>query len=340
MEESRMANRDIVAIGASAGGISALQTLARGFERDLPASVLVTIHLPSQFRSSLDAILSREGPLPATFASDREVLKKGCIYIAPPGQHLLVDGERALLGQGPRENNARPAIDPMMRSAAACCGHRTIGVVLTGTLADGASGLWALSRAAAVTVVQDPSDAAFPEMPLSAMNRVRPDHVVHLAEMPALLNHLVREAAVDPLPAADPARFEVAVAAGRRDNMNDMDGFGQRSVTVCPDCGGTMWELKEGDLMRYRCHVGHAYTAEQLAVALDNGVRDALAIAERVLNERAALVRKLHEDAVNAYRSAVAELWLQRVRDYEHEAKMLKNAMTQLRRFGTQPAKP
>ena len=136
-----MVNRDIVAIGTSAGGFEALLFLAKGLPQNFPASILVTIHLPLEFRSSLDEILTRAGPLPAAFANEGEVKKKGRIYIAPPGRHLIVDGEQLWLGTGPRENNARPAIDPMLRSVAVCCGNRGIGLILTGTLGDGASGL-------------------------------------------------------------------------------------------------------------------------------------------------------------------------------------------------------
>jgi two-component system, chemotaxis family, protein-glutamate methylesterase/glutaminase len=124
--------------------------------------------------------LARAGPLPATFAKEGDVLQKSHIYIAPPDRHLIVDGNRLLLGEGPRENNARPAIDPMLRSAAVCCGSRAVGVVLTGTLGDGASGLWTVHEAGGITVVQDPKDAAFAEMPRTALNRAKPDHVVRL----------------------------------------------------------------------------------------------------------------------------------------------------------------
>jgi two-component system, chemotaxis family, protein-glutamate methylesterase/glutaminase len=129
-----MANRDILAIGTSAGGVEALLFLAEKLPSDFPASVLLTIHLPSHSRSALDDLLSSRGPLPARFARDGESLRKSRIYIAPPDRHLLVDGDRLSLGEGPRENNARPAIDPMLRSAAVCCGSRAVGAVLTGTL--------------------------------------------------------------------------------------------------------------------------------------------------------------------------------------------------------------
>jgi len=151
-----MSNRDLIAIGTSAGGVEALLKLAAKLTPDVPATILVTIHLAAQFRSELDRLLSRAGPVPAHFARDGEKYRRGTIYLAPPDRHLLIDGERLYLGSGARENNVRPAIDPMLRSAAICCGARAIGVVLTGTLDDGASGLWAIEQCGGVTVVQDP----------------------------------------------------------------------------------------------------------------------------------------------------------------------------------------
>jgi two-component system, chemotaxis family, protein-glutamate methylesterase/glutaminase len=196
--------------------------------------------------------------LPATFATEGEVRKNGHIYIAPPGRHLLLDQERLWLGVGPRENNARPAIDAMLRSVAVCCGYRAIGLVLTGTLGDGASGLSAIEQTGGLTVVQDPKDAAFPEMPENALKRNNPDHVVHLREVPGLLDALVRQPAGDRVAAPNELRYEVEIARNGRASMDKMDWLGQRSVLTCPDCGGIMWEIKEGDLSRYRCHIGHA----------------------------------------------------------------------------------
>ncbi|MBV9702619.1 MAG: chemotaxis protein CheB, partial [Methylobacteriaceae bacterium] len=195
-----MANRDILAIGTSAGGFEALRFLAKELPGDLPAAILVVIHLPSQFRSDLDAILTQTGPLAASFAQEGEAFQRSHIYIAPPERHLLVAGDRLQLGKGPRENNARPSIDPLLRSLALCCAARSIGVVLTGTLGDGASGLQALKMSGGVAVVQDPSDAAYAEMPATALSRAKPDHVVRLADMPLLLQKLVREPAGTPVP--------------------------------------------------------------------------------------------------------------------------------------------
>lgn len=319
-----MANRDIVAIGTSAGGVEALVYLAQRFPPDFPATVLVTIHLSAQFRSSLDEILARSGPLTASFATNGAPLRKGHIYIAPPDRHLLIEADKLQLGVGPRENNVRPAIDPMLRSAAVCCCGRIIGVVLTGTMGDGASGLWAVDQCGGVTVVQDPKGAAFPQMPQNALERVRPDHVVSLEQVPALLQSLVQQPAGESRLIPESVRYEVSVARGGDRKMSDMDKIGRRSVLSCPDCQGVMWEIDEGDLTRFRCHVGHTYTAELMSLALDEGLRRALGSAQRALEERVALARKLYNQAKEqGHRHA--DDWLAKEREYEAEMKVIRD---------------
>ena len=322
-----MANRDILALGASAGGFEALRFLAGEFSPDFPASILMVIHLSSQFRSTLDAILTQAGPLQATFAVDGEKLKRGHIYIAPPARHLLVESEELRLGLGPRENNARPALDPLFRSAALCCGARAIGAVLTGTLGDGAAGLLALKQSGGITVVQDPSDAAYPEMPTTALTRLQPDHVVGLAGMPALFEKLVRQPEGQPVPVAGAIEYEVEIARGGRGSMNEMDRIGRRSVLACPDCHGVMWEIDEGELVRYRCHVGHAYLAEIMSLALDDNLRRAVGSALRALDERISLARNLEKQASGSGRTQIAESWAEKAREFEREAKVIRDSI-------------
>jgi len=325
-----MTNRDILAIGTSAGGFDALRTLAAEFPHDLNASVLVVIHLSSGFNSALDAILSQPGRLQASFAQDGEALERRHIYIAPPETHLLVEGDRLRLGRGPRENYARPAIDPLFRSTALCCGPRAIGAVLTGTLGDGASGLQALKQCGGITVVQDPTDAAFPEMPENALRRTKADHVVGLKGMPALLQKLVSQPVGTPVSVPEGLKYEVEIARDGRANMETMDRIGRRSVLACPDCHGVMWEIDEGDLIRYRCHVGHAYTAELMSLALDDNLRRAIGSALRALDERVALAQKLATQASQSGRQALAESWTRRVQEVEDEADLIRASVRRL----------
>jgi len=337
-----MANRDILAIGTSAGGVEALIFLAGRLQRNLPTSVLVTIHLPRDSESSLDEVLTRAGPLPAAFAADGDVLRKSHIYIAPPDRHLIVDGDRISLGEGPRENNARPAIDPMLRSAAVCCGARTVGVVLTGTLGDGASGLWTIQRSGGITVVQDPKDAAYAEMPMTALTRAKPDHVARLKDMPALLARLAHEPAGEAKALPRNIQFEVEIARSGQSDMDQMDKFGRRSVLSCPDCGGVMWEIDEGDLSRFRCHVGHTYTAEVMSLALDDNLRRALASAVRALEERTALARKLHHQAKSSGHRLLAQTWVEKMKEFERETEIIRSSTRRMDRLAAQAdaAKP
>jgi two-component system chemotaxis response regulator CheB len=332
-----MGNRDVLAIGASAGGIEALLHLAKHFDPGLPASVFVTIHRSPDFRSSLDELLTRVGPLPAGFAIDGERYKKGRIYIAPADRHLLVDSDRIVLGSGPRENNARPAIDPMLRSIALCCGRRAIGVVLTGTLEDGASGLWAVDCSGGMTVVQDPDDAAFAEMPSNALRKVQPDHIAGLAEMPTLLTNLAHQPAGEAGPVPDSIAFEVEIARGESshvDRMDRMDQVGRRSVFACPDCNGVMWEIDEGNLVRYRCHIGHAYTAERMNVGLDESLRRALATALRTLEDRVALAQRLQRQAEHQQQRLMAANWAKRAAETEKELTTIRQAMRRIEQIG------
>jgi two-component system, chemotaxis family, protein-glutamate methylesterase/glutaminase len=218
----------------------------------------------------------------------------------------------------------------MLRSVAVCCGPRGVGAVLTGTLGDGASGLWALHECGGLTVVQDPNDAAFPEMPRTAMDRAKPDHVVGLRDMPALLHSLAHEPAGAPVPVPAGTRFEVGIARNGHSSMDTMDGLGRRSVLSCPDCGGVMWEIAEGDLLRYRCHVGHTYTSDLMSVMTDENVRRSLGVALRALEERLALARKLYNEASERGDRLLAQNWSTKAQEFEREMNVIRDSIVRV----------
>lgn len=325
-----MANRDVLAIGTSAGGVQALRFLVGGFRDDLPASVLIVIHLSAQFQSSLDAILTKAGPLPARFANEGETVEHGRIYIAPPGRHMLLERNKLRLGIGPRENNSRPAIDPLFRSVGLCCGPRAVGVVLTGTLGDGSSGLHMLKQCGGITAVQDPEDAAFSDMPRAALSRSRVDHVVALVDMPALLDSLVSLEAGSPVDIPENVKYEVEIAKSGQSNMSTMDHIGQRSAITCPDCHGVMWKIDDGDAVRYRCHVGHAYTAELMNIAINENLHRALGSALRALEERIAVTRKLEEQSQERGSTATAASWARKARELDREAEIIRKSIRRI----------
>jgi two-component system chemotaxis response regulator CheB len=312
--------RDIIVIGASAGGVDALRRLVGQLPADLPAAVFVVQHVGD--RSEMAGILDRAGPLPATHPSSGEAIRRGCVFVAPSGTHMLVHDHHILLRRGPRENLARPAIDPLFRSAASSYGPRTVGVVLTGFLNDGTAGLRAIKRCGGVAVVQDPRDADVPDMPRSALRHVDVDHVAPLASLGALLDRLVREP-VDRAPEIPvEIRLEAAVAAQELASIEIEDRLGTRSPFSCPECHGSLWELAEGDLLRYRCHVGHAFTADAVLHAQERESEGLLWALLRSQRERAALSRRMAERERMRNRPLAGHL-LQRALDYEEGAEMV-----------------
>jgi two-component system chemotaxis response regulator CheB len=291
---------NIIVIGASAGGVLAVQQLARNLMPNFPVPILFVQHIGAH-RSSLDKLVNAIGPNPAVFALDREALVKGKIYIAPPDRHLLLENGVIRLTAGPKENYARPAIDPLFRSAALEYGRRAIGVVLTGRLDDGAAGLRAIKDCGGVAVVQDPADAAEPSMPMSALAAVgEVDHVAKLENMPALLHSLAlhERTAMVTSPAA--LQNEVAISMGAPDSLQRLKAIGVPSTFVCPDCGGTLFELNDKKPIRYRCHTGHAFTLRNLAFAQENITDSALWTSLRTLQEKEAVLRRFAESVARA----------------------------------------
>ena len=283
--------RDLICIGTSAGGVEALTRIAAGLPGDLPAAVAVVLHLAPDQHSAMPRILSSAGPLRAVHPKNHEPLAAGKIYVAPPDHHMIVDGGRLLLVRGAKENNARPAIDPLFRTAAYGYGPRAIGVVLTGALDDGTAGLLSLKHRGAVTVVQDPEDAFCPDMPRSALEYVKPDHVAKLADIAPLLSKLAgTRAARDPEPSGlieREARIDMHGPRARTDPP------GEPSPFACPDCGGVLNEVHDEGMVRFRCRVGHAFTAETALVQQRVQIEGALWAALRALDEQAELAKRM-----------------------------------------------
>ncbi len=290
-----MTARDIIVVGASAGGLEALSRLVRGLPPGLPAALFVVCHFPEGRRSRLPEILSRQGPLLAAFARDGEPIRPGQIYVAPAGLHLVLRPGQVQLAAGARENRHRPAIDALFRSAARAYGRRVVGVVLSGLLHDGAAGLLAVRHAGGAAVVQDPAEAGFPDMPQNAREVAGADHVLPVHEIARLLVDLARQPVperrettmTDPLermPELVSRDMAAQQAGGRR---------GELTVFTCPECGGALWQADEKALARFRCHVGHAYYGEILLTEQSEALEAALWTAVRTFKEKTILARQL-----------------------------------------------
>ncbi|HWT48466.1 MAG TPA: chemotaxis protein CheB [Mycobacterium sp.] len=289
----------VVAIGASAGGIEALTELAAGMPANFPFAVMVVTHMGRGSPSLLPVIIDRSGPLPAVAAVDGAVLEAGRIYVAVPDHHLLVWDHRVALSDGPWESGRRPAIDALFRSVALDYGPRAIGVLMSGLLDDGVAGLRAIKAKGGVTVVQEPTDAQFPDLPRNAVKAGVADHAVAAKEIGDLLAQLadqdVEEQGMDPDGRLD---LENQIAMGMRFATSiDIQELGPPTGYSCPNCKGTLVAVDENT---YRCQVGHAWTTEALLLAHDHELEEALWSAIRIVKEKAKLCRELAESASGA----------------------------------------
>jgi two-component system, chemotaxis family, protein-glutamate methylesterase/glutaminase len=318
----------VVVAGASAGGVEALVALVRSIPVSFPYPVLVVLHVSPTGTSVLPAILDRACSLSVGAALDEEPLRGGRIYVAPPDCHLVVEDSRVRLSQAPRENGHRPAIDPTMRTAAVAYGAAAIGIVLSGSRDDGTAGLMAIKASGGAAIVQDPDEALYPAMPLSAMAHVEADAVLPVAEMAAwILAHVPTNGPTGgepPMPVEDHQDPRLAVA-GAGDAPPSATGRGTRYT--CPDCGGVLFERHEGDLERFECSVGHVFSIESLSSAQAEALEGALWAAVRALEDRAAMLRRLAERARRGVHAHSAHTFERQADDAVERARTIRDAI-------------
>ncbi len=359
----------MVVVGASAGGVEALQHIVAALPADYPGAVCVVLHIPPQAPSVLPRILSRAARLRCVAAEDGMALHAGMVYVAPPDHHVLLAPGRIRVTRGPRENGHRPAVDPLFRTAARVYGPRAVGVVLTGNLDDGTRGLREIVRRGGAAVVQAPDEAPFPSMPNSAIVHVAVDHVLPVAHIGPLLARLAAggdagrppELAMphdhdDHMPEARPdpavaggggpdddgaglaAESDAVRAAGLATGTGRVNGGarinerlgGVVSAFTCPECHGALWELRDGDLARYRCRVGHSYSERTLVEHKARSLEDALWTALTALEESAAIAARAAERAAERGRGQTADYFRRRAELIEQRSELLRDVLGEL----------
>jgi two-component system chemotaxis response regulator CheB len=328
-----MAKRDIFVVGGSAGSSEPLRELMAGLPNDFPGSVFITTHIPSTHDTYLPRLLGACAHIPVGVAIDGQPIEPGRAYVATADRHLLLIDSTMRLGFGPRENMARPSIDPMFRSAALSFGPRAVGVILSGLLNDGASGLFAIKQAGGTAIVQQPLDARESSMPCAALEAADADFVAPAAELPRLFREVVELDAGPGVAAPENLTFEVEVAAGVRLGSNVLRRFAEPAALTCPDCGGVLSEVRDQQPLRFRCQIGHAYTAEELAAhteVLDEAIRVAL----RIMEERTELVERMARESRATGRKALTELYERRALEYGGYAATLREAAILTLRMG------
>ena len=327
-----MATHDTIVIGASAGGVQALSTLVADLPSNLPAAVFMVLHIPADVPSLLPGILSRESHLRVTHAVDGEQIHRGRIYVAPPNRLLLVENERVKLVHGPRENLHRPSIDTLFRSAARWAGPRVIGVVLTGARDDGRTGMRAIKQRGGLAIVQDPREAPFPSMPLSVLQSVKVDYSLPLREIAPLLVRLSHETAEEEGRYLVPNDLEIEsrIAEQEMDGhelIASIEKLGRVSKLTCPDCHGALWEINDEDMLRFRCHVGHAFSAESLNDGQSQMLEIALWSAVRALEEQMMLAKRVVERARKANHLRAAAMFERRAQEADAHSSVLRELL-------------
>lgn len=351
--------RDVVVVGASAGGVMALTALVAGLPSGFPAAVLIVLHVPPYAESRLPEILARASALPVAHAQDGEEIVGGRVYVAPPDRHLLVRSGRLELSHGPRENRSRPAVDPLFRTAARAYGPRAIGVVLSGALYDGSAGLLALKSRGGMAIVQDPEQAAVDSMPRSAIRLAAVDHVVPVEAIGPLLDLLVQEHAPSSTQTrtehrtmsgggppnggsemTDPAERTTTAVIDADEHMTGVidstihaqaAGVRGDEVTIytCPDCGGSLFQ-EDAPVTRFRCHVGHAYAPEVLLHLKGEELEAALWTCVRMLTEKATLTRQVARRTQQLGSPVAAERVAEQADADERHAQILRDLLDAL----------
>ncbi|MFN2645314.1 MAG: chemotaxis protein CheB [Burkholderiales bacterium] len=327
-----MSTKDIVVIGASAGGMGALEKLVAGLPADLPAAVFVVWHLAPGVSTVLPAVLGRAGRLPAAAPKDGDPIRPGHIYIAPNDHHMLLERGYIRVTKGPKENRFRPAVDPLFRSAAYIYSTRVIGVVLSGALDDGTAGLWAIKMRGGTAIVQDPADAMHRSMPLNALDNVDVDYTLPVADIGPLVGRLTRQqAAPEPLFAPrerERMDAEIKIAGERDPRVADVLRYGEFSPFTCPECHGVLSMFRDGNLMRFRCHTGHAVSSGTLLESATAQIEQKLLDALRALDETIMLLNQMGEEYAKKGNTAAAEQCFNRARDaYERSRPVREAAM-------------
>ncbi|KFE66549.1 chemotaxis protein CheB [Hyalangium minutum] len=305
-KEPRTGGSATVVVGVSSGGMDALTRLVAQLPESFPAPMFVVQHMSADTTGdALVHAINKHGKLVCTHAQDGEKFVGGHIYLAPSDHHLMIGKGKILVTKGARENRSRPAIDPLFRSAAVAYGNRVIGVLLTGYLDDGTAGLTAIRRCGGTCVVQDPQDAAYPDMPQNALNRVKVDYCLPLAEMGALLSKLVQRKFGGRKPVPRDIAIEAKIAERVLSDVRSVDALGKQVPFNCPGCGGVLWKVEKDKSLRYRCHTGHAYTAPVLLAEQTAKVEETLWVALRMFEERRNLLLSMHTSLDGpGYRSA------------------------------------
>ena len=333
-----MSKPDIVVIGASAGGVTALKHLVKGLPENFPGTIFIVLHIPPYTQTQLHLILSKAGPLEAVLAKDEEEFRPGMIYVAPNDHHLLLQKGKMLVKRGPRENRFRPSIDALFRSAAYEFGPRVVGIILSGILSDGASGLWTIKRHGGVAIIQDLEDAEQSQLPENVLEYVEPDYKLAAAEIGPLLGGIVKkqvDTERNKLTEEEMKRLqrEVVIASNKKGFEMGIVNMGELTPFTCPECHGTLVRLVEDNIIRFRCHTGHAYTASSLLAEISESVEELLWQSARAAEEMLMLQKSLAEHLEKSGNDDIAKLFLKSSENTSKRVRIIQDCLVRQQEY-------
>jgi two-component system chemotaxis response regulator CheB len=321
----------IIVIGASAGGFEALKKLVAGLPKDLAAAIFIVWHMSSDVRSVLPQVLNRLETLSAVHAYDGEAIEPNRIYVALPDRHLLIENGQVRVTKGPKENRFRPAVDPLFRSAAYSYGSKVIGVILSGALDDGTAGLWTIKHHGGLAIVQDPADAEIPSMPESALREVAVDYSVPVSEMADLLVRLSKEKTAETsevnMEDDEKTKIEIGVAAEDSAFESGIMKFGELTPFTCPDCHGVLLKITDGKRARFRCHTGHAYSADSLLATVTENIEDSLYSAMRGVEESIMLLNHIGDHFAEVNQPKLAAMFFKKAKEAQNRAQAVRQVV-------------
>lgn len=319
--------RNLIVIGASAGGIGAVSKVLKGFSKNMNAAIIVVIHVAkSSNAQNIADILQRNTSLECLVAANLLEIEQGKVYIAQPDHHLMVNGPVMTLNQGPHENRYRPSIDVLFRSAAVHYTNQVIGIILTGMLDDGTSGMHAIKSCGGLCIIQDPLEAEFSDMPQSVLNKVEVDYMANLKDIPFIVEDLMSKPFPAKVEVPEELKLEAEITERLMSNIDDLKKIGERSDFVCPDCGGGLWEIKKDPSHRYRCYTGHVYSEKILQELQDQKIEESLWVSIRMLEEKQNMLR-LASGRKNSNNPALSTSFNRRIEDTEQHITRLKSLL-------------
>lgn len=323
--------RNLIVIGASAGGIKAISTIIEKLPETIDAAIMIVLHVSIKSNATIiSEIFQRKTALECSVATEGAIIEKGKIYLAPPDFHLMVKDSVMHLNQATKENKQRPSINILFRSAAVHFANRTIGIILTGMLDDGTSGMYAIKQCGGICIIQDPSEAEYPSMPKNVLSTIEVDYNAVLKEIPDILQHILSKPLPPSIAVPKDLITEVHLTEKMMSNMDALKKISDKSDFVCPECGGGLWKIKKDPTHRYRCHTGHVYSEQFLKELQDLKIEESIWVSIRMLEEKQSMLKLLETRSHTSENNKTVSLYVKRREEVQEHIHRLKSLLITL----------